>query len=58
MSKLRVYGFAAALLVLLGGNALAASRDDGSCIGVEKLLSRIQRIVRILDDVRVILPPG
>ena len=56
MSKLRMYGFAVALLVLLGGNAMAASRDDGSRSGVEKVFSQIKRIVRILDDIRMTFP--
>ena len=53
MSRLRTYGLAAAFLVLLGGNATAASRDDDSRDGLRKFFSQIkQRIVRILEDIR------
>ena len=57
--QLRIYGFAAALRVLLSGNATAAFRDDGSRNGVERFFSQIkQNIVQILDDIRPTLPPG
>jgi hypothetical protein len=59
MSRLRRFGFAAALLVLFSGNAMAASRDDGSRYFIRKLLSQVtHRLVQILEDARMTLPPG
>jgi hypothetical protein len=59
MSKLRTYGLAAALLVVLSGNAMAASRNDDSRDGFHKFFSQLkQRIVRFLEDMKPTFPGG
>jgi hypothetical protein len=59
MFKLRVYGLAAAFLVLLGGDAMAVSRDDDSRNGLRNFFSGVKhRIVQILEEMRPTFPPG
>ena len=58
MSKLRTYGLAAALLVLLSGNARAASRDDDSRDGIQKFsFNSNSGSFRIVEDMKPTCPP-
>lgn len=62
MHKIRNWALAAALLVAVcfSGTASAGARDDGSRAdrAARQLARVIDRIVQVLEDLRMIIPPG